>query len=283
MRIKSKPRVLATDLDGTLIPLEEHAQNRTDLRALESQLAGHQLQLVFVTGRRFESAVEAITQYDLPIPEWILCDVGTSIYQVDSSSPAQSDVSKRFRYSETYHAHLTSRLGEHSTVTLQQRLKSLAAKLSLQTQESEKQSPFKLSYYADALRLTEIHAQLESYLSEHGLPYSIVSSEDPFNGDGLIDFLPKGVHKGHALQWWSSHTAMDDEHIIYAGDSGNDLAAFNSGYQSIVVANADRSVLATCQRHHMSEGWTGRLYAAQRPATSGVLEGLLHFIEDELE
>lgn len=283
MRIEAKPRILATDLDGTLIPLDEHPQNRTDLRALESHLADHQLQLVFVTGRHFEAVVEAIAEYHLPMPAWILCDVGTSIYQVHPSPLDASDMPERFQYSEAYHAHLASRLGEHSTKSLQQRLTSLAAELFLQVQEAEKQSPFKLSYYADAIRIAEIHSRLESFLSEHDMPYSLVSSVDPFNGDGLVDFLPQGVHKGHALQWWSSHTSADNEQIIYAGDSGNDLAAFNSGYRSIVVANADRSIFSTVQQHHTSQGWSDRLYAAQLSATSGVLEGLMHFIEDDLE
>ena len=59
-------RVLATDLDGTFIPLDGDAQNRSDLRTLTEHLAHHDITLTYVTGRHFESVASAIEQFQLP-------------------------------------------------------------------------------------------------------------------------------------------------------------------------------------------------------------------------
>jgi len=75
----SSARVLATDLDGTLIPLNGSDSNVSDLATLAEQLRPNNVQLVFVTGRHFESVTAAINEDRLPKPDWIFCDVGTTI------------------------------------------------------------------------------------------------------------------------------------------------------------------------------------------------------------
>ncbi|MDA1233119.1 MAG: HAD hydrolase family protein, partial [Planctomycetota bacterium] len=72
---------LATDLDGTLIPLAESPEHHRDLRLLENLLSDCEMSLVFVTGRHIASVRSAIAEYQLPIPRWILCDVGTSAFE----------------------------------------------------------------------------------------------------------------------------------------------------------------------------------------------------------
>ena len=96
------PRVLATDLDGTLIPLPETEANITDLQRITDHFSRSSQPLVFATGRHFESVLDAIEQYNLPIPEWIVCDVGSAIYQ---------RVGSRFEVFEKYEAHLTESSG----------------------------------------------------------------------------------------------------------------------------------------------------------------------------
>jgi len=40
------------------------------------------------------------------------------------------------------------------------------------------------------------------------------------------------------LNWWSRHVSISDEEIVYAGDSGNDPAAFTADYRVVVGAGA---------------------------------------------
>jgi HAD superfamily hydrolase (TIGR01484 family) len=65
---------------------------------------------------------------------------------------------------------------------------------------------------------------------------------DPFEGQGLLDFLPRDVSKAYALKWWSDYHGVSHSDVVFAGDSGNDLAALTAGFCAILVANADRGV-----------------------------------------
>lgn len=114
-------------------------------------------------------------------------------------------------------------------------------------------------------------------LDEWSAPYSLIHSIDPFNGDGLIDLLPRGVSKAFALSWWSRHVGISHEAVVYAGDSGNDLAAFTAGYRTIVVGNAARSLCKQVRDSHEQAGWRDLLFVAQAHATSGVLAGCKMF------
>ena len=74
------PRVLASDLDGTLIPLPDSPENERDLIRIKSALSDHPIEIVFATGRHLASVVEAMATYGLPTPDWVVCDVGSAIY-----------------------------------------------------------------------------------------------------------------------------------------------------------------------------------------------------------
>lgn len=256
----SPPSVLATDLDGTLIPLDNDATNRRDLARLRSHFASSDYTLVFVTGRHLQSAQQAITEFDLPAPDWIICDVGTTI--------CQSDGSGGFRSVEGYESQLT-RLTE--SLSLEAVRTALTPLTGLRLQEPEKQGRFKLSYYADQSELASLTQQVADRITD--LPYSMISSIDPFNGDGLIDLLPRGASKAYALQWWAAEAGRSETDLVFAGDSGNDLAALTAGYRTIVVGNANASVVDATRLAHRKAGWSDRLHLAKANATSGVLEG----------
>ncbi|MFN3152398.1 HAD-IIB family hydrolase [Bremerella sp.] len=259
-------KVLATDLDGTLIPLQDKPENKADLVKLEEALKENSVTLTFVTGRHLASVQDAIERYALPKPNWVICDVGTSIYQrTDGGS---------FEIAQAYVDHLKGIVGEISTTKLREEFASLS---SLRLQEEEKQGPFKLSFYCDAKRLHAVHDEVLQQLTHRRLPYSLISSVDPFTGDGLIDLLPTDVSKAHALQWWTDHAGMDNKQLVFCGDSGNDLAAMTAGYRTIVVGNASPELMETVHQHYESRMQVDRLYLAEKPATSGVLAGCRHF------
>lgn len=259
---KTVHHVLATDLDGTLIPLPGNAQNQADLRTLDRQIERNGATLTFVTGRHFESVAGAIEEFRLPWPAWIICDVGTSIYRRLPSGEFEPVVA--------YQRHQERIIAAMPILTLRQRLRTTR---QLQLQEPEKQGRFKLSFYADAVRLSELVDRLQQELEQLGAPYSIVQSVDPFNGDGLIDLLPTSVSKAHALRWWIQFADLERQQVVFAGDSGNDLAALTAGYQAILVGNADRLLAQQVSDAHREFGWENRLYLARGTATSGVLEG----------
>lgn len=261
-----RQQVLATDLDGTFVPLSGNSRNRADLKTIVEKLCQHEITLTFVTGRHLESVQRAIVEHALPKPDWIICDVGTMIYENVGLNG--------FREVDSYRSHLDSIVAAYSIAKLREDLSDIA---ELRLQEPEKQGRFKLSYYTEQSQVDSVAQTIQERLARTAAPYSLIHSVDPFNGDGLVDLLPKRVSKAFALQWWVEHAGLWKESIVYAGDSGNDLAAFLAGYRTIVVGNTDREIADRVSQHHSNSQSHDRLCLAKEHGTSGVLEGCCWF------
>lgn len=261
----SRPKLLATDLDGTLIPLNNAADARAALAELTAVLAELSIPLVFVTGRHLESIRNAAKEADLPRPHWIIGDVGTSLYQETGGD---------YRLSHGFHRRLSELTGNVPASTLAD---MLTEEPGLRLQEAEKQGAFKLSFYADADECEQLGARLLQWLQERSLPYHTVVSVDPFTGDGLIDLLPVGVNKAFALEWLAEELGLDNESIVFCGDSGNDLAALIAGFRAVLVGNASESLRARVREAHRKAAFEGLLYCASGQSTCGVLEGARHY------
>ena len=89
--------------------------------------------------------------------------------------------------------------------------------------------------------------------------------------------LPADIAKDHAVRYLHDHLGIDEDHLVYAGDSGNDRAAMLTGYRVIVVGNADAALKQDLADESAVRGITERFYFAERPYAAGVLEGLRHF------
>ncbi|QDT04286.1 Mannosylfructose-phosphate phosphatase [Rubripirellula lacrimiformis] len=264
----SLPRILATDLDGTFLPLDGDSDNHRDLPILNQLLADRDMDLVFVTGRHLESACDLFQSGKLPRPKWIICDVGTSIVSVD----ANGDCSPIGGYADF----LRQIIHPLPIATLRDHLSTIDG---LRLQEPFKQGPFKLSFYVDQPQLQRLTTEVQSLLHKRAAPYTMIASVDPFNGDGLIDLLPENTSKASALDWWAHAYNHARDSIVFSGDSGNDFAALTAGFRSIIVGNADPSLVNRVAAVHDNQGWADRLYIAKQKATSGVLEGVQRYLK----
>lgn len=276
--------VLATDLDGTLIPslaLETTQRDREALSQLHEAIQQEWIDLIFVTGRFVASILEAIEEYQLPSPDWIIGDVGSSIYRAIDRAQSQNTqalvqknhTSARYEQVMLYRQHLDSICAATELAAVH---RQFARELPLERQEEENQGPHKLSYYCDAGELDAIVERMERRIEQEQQPLSIVHSVDPEDGLGLIDVMPRGVNKAYALQWWSDHIGHDQTRMVYAGDSGNDLAALTSGVRGIVVGNASDDLRRKLNRHAKPLIDQGLIYFSQNGYTSGVVEGVRH-------
>lgn len=262
----NRSQMLATDLDGTLIPLNGDAQQAADLRFLEKELRREGAMLAFVTGRHFASVRRAIAEYSLPTPDIAICNVGTAIYRWSGNLEPE--------HVTAYSDCLRGLVADMPIAVLR---KLLSAIDGLAVQEEEKQSDFKLSFYAPTEGLETTVSRIQEIVDRESAPYSIVHSFDPFKDHGLIDLLPEGVSKAYALKWWADSAGLRADDIVFAGDSGNDYSALTAGYRAIVVGNASRSLCAQVSKAHYHAGWTDRLHLAEAEASSGVLEGAKRF------
>jgi len=257
--------VLATDLDGTLIPLRDSDDNIRDLQTLTEEIRDAQTTLTFVTGRHIESVKDAIERFRLPKPQWVICDVGSSIYRREDNT---------FQHATSYVDLLSEIVGDVPVARMREHLSNWEG---LRLQEEEKQQQFKLSFYCQRDAVRENARRVGEFLIERNLPYNIISSQDPFKDIGLIDLLPKGISKAYALSWWSEHEKLSDDAVVFAGDSGNDLAAMTAGFKTIVVGNAEEDVKQEVNDHFHQNDDAKRLYISKNNATSAVLSGCYHF------
>jgi HAD superfamily hydrolase (TIGR01484 family) len=264
-RSSARPVALASDLDGTFIPLPGRDDNREALRVLHEQRSRAPFILIFATGRRLQTVEGAIVEHGLPEPDWLVCDVGTSIYE---------RVGAGWSALATYEERVAEVVTGKDRGDVE---RALAGLTDLTLQDVVHQKRFKISYDAPATRAEELSLMISSRLHEHDLPYEVTASVDPSGAHGLIDVLPRGVGKAFALKWLCEHLKLEGTQMLYAGDSGNDLDALSSGFRAIVVGNATPGLVEQAREKLAARGSKDCLFVATGSATSGVVEGCRHW------
>lgn len=257
--------LLASDLDGTLIPLERSAQRLREVEEFVQAVRNAQgLMLAYVTGRHLALAEQGIAEFELPWPDLLVCDVGTSVYRrIDGGYEPDEEYQRRMR------AAFGGLRGEDIKGTL-------ASVEDLELQEDEKQAKFKVSYYTPK-HASSVLDEVADLLRSTGGNVNLVSSYDAVSDRGLLDVLPAGVAKDYAVRYLHDHTQVAADGLIYAGDSGNDRAAMLAGYRVIVVANAEESLKVDLKEEAAKQHLDEYLYFAEHPFARGVLEGCRHF------
>jgi len=269
-----KPLLLCTDLDRTLIPNGSQPESE-GARALFSQLmATDELQLVYVSGRDKGLIQQAIQDYELPIPDFAIADVGASIYHVDG------EVWQRWHI---WDEEISQDWQGYSGEALHGLLEEVS---QLRLQEPEKQSRYKLSYY---LSLKEDHQavmrELEKRFQAKKIQANLIWSIDEAEEIGLLDILPASANKLHAIMFLIMQQGFTNDQAIFAGDSGNDLDVLLSPLQSILVANASPEVRVALQKEGADQQGLcyfaqGNFLAMNGHYSAGILEGIAHYRPD---
>jgi len=264
--LKSCTKLLATDMDGTIIPHAMTPDQQRALNILNNTFANSSsTALAYITGRHFELTLEGICENNLPAPDVIVCDVGTSIYWRNGD---------KWQPDTKYATLLDNSLGDHSMETIEE---NICNNFSLQLQEKQCQGTFKRSYYIPA-KATHIPLNLENFFKEKGITATIIFSVDIHKCIGLLDIIPANSGKYFALDYLMDAFAILPKNMAYAGDSGNDLQAFSNGYQAIVLANTDEQTKKTLSEE-IEKGNVRRhdIYFTKKQCTAGVLEGCRYF------
>jgi len=257
--------LLVTDMDGTIVPLEETPAQTFAIDALRRAVASDpDLVLIYVTGRHHELALAGIAECGLPRPHALGCDVGTSLYWRDG---------ERWRLDEDYRA----RVGK-TAVSAADIDPLLADVPGIRLQEAERQAEFKRSYYmapeaVSSASLDELRVRCEAA----GLMLSLVGSVDPLTGLGLLDCLPAQVDKASCLDHVRRRLGAARERTIFAGDSGNDVAALLSGCLAVVVGNAPAAVKEAVRAEAKARGRLDGVHFADADCAAGVVEGMRRF------
>ena len=232
--------------------------------------------LVYVTGRHRHLVEQAMHDYELPSPDYVISDVGTVIYQVTGHDWQQwRDWQQEIEpdWAGLGHADLQVLLLDVS---------------GLRLQESGKQNLHKLSYYvplyADRQALS---ADIRQRLEASGVHASLVWSIDEPNDIGLLDVLPERADKRHAVSFLMQRNGFSLGETVFAGDSGNDLPVLASEIPAVLVANASEAVRRDALSQAASHGNPAALYIARGGYldmngnySAGILEGVAHYMPE---
>jgi HAD superfamily hydrolase (TIGR01484 family) len=255
-------------MDGTVIPLDRRRERAREIADFGKAVRGNRsIVLAYVTGRHLALALQGIKEHRLPLPQILVCDVGTSVYMREGT---------RWVPDAAYRRTMKTCLGGHSGDEIEQALEGTR---ELTLQEAAKQAEFKRSYYlplhADPQK---VHARVKRRLSRRGIRANLVYSVDGRNRVGLLDVLPAKVAKDFSLHYLQRKLRVPASRVVYAGDSGNDLQAFTSGYNAIVVSNTpDRVKELLRTRMARKQGLAETIFFARHRYVKGVLEGARHF------
>lgn len=230
--------LLATDLDGTFL-----AGAPDDRQRLYQLINAHpEIKLAFVTGRGLEVVLPILSDPTIPIPDFIICDVGATV--VDGRTrqaiqPLQSEIDARWP-------------GERTVAEI------MAGFPSLERQEVPQQR--RCSYFC---REDDVTSDIRRVAN--GLGCDVL-----FSAARYLDILPRGVSKGSTLAALARHVGIDPDAVLVAGDTLNDLSMYQQGFPGVCVGESEAALLtATRQSSHVLH--------SKLPGCGGILAALDHF------
>ena len=266
--------LICTDLDRTLLPNGNQPESHDARRRFACFAARKEVRLAYVTGRHLALVEKAIANYVLPRPDFVIADVGTSLYEsADECWRRRADWDEQF----------ASEWGgmDHTAIRL-----LFADIIELQLQGAAKQSRYKLSFYVPLY--TDKHTLLpamQQRLERHQVRASLIWSIDDPAGIALLDVVPESATKFHAIKYLMHREGFTPENTVFAGDSGNDLPVLSSPLLTILVANATGDVREEALQLSAYHGTSDSLYLAKGDFmgmngnySAGILEGVAHFL-----
>ncbi len=263
-------RILATDLDRTLLPNGKWQADEGAIPLFNRLTRESEILLVYVTGRSLDLTERAIREYGVRFPDVLCGDVGTTIrkYEQGLWHVDGGWVERVHRASPRWDA-----------VTVRDAVADIEG---LVEQEVEHQNQFKQSYYVRHEHreriLHEVDQRVKGRFDE-----VIVYSFDSLDGRGLLDFLPDSATKLTALEYVAREYGARRDEVVFCGDSGNDIFPLTAGFRGVLVKNADEQLVANV-RAAMAADPQLQVYFARGGFmglngnyTSGVIEGCCHY------
>ncbi|MCB1154185.1 HAD family hydrolase, partial [bacterium] len=235
-------RLIITDLDGTLFGNEEAVEELKE----RLHASGGKVGLGIATGRRLDSALAALKEWDVPAPDLMITSVGSEIHY-----------GKKLIYDKEYAQHIGYRWRREALVEAMRGFEGFSPQPDID------QRDFKISYFYDPEKAPP-RRELVRRLRAMGLEAQVIYSHGQFT-----DLLPLRASKGQAVRYLGLKWGLGLERILVAGDSGNDEDMLKTAMFGVVVGNYSREL----------EKLRGQpnIYFAEKPYAFGILEGAEQF------
>lgn len=241
-RLPVSDRVLVCDIDNTLIGNEDALDEL--LRLIRDTPA--RVGLGVATGRRIDSAVRVLKEWGVPAPDFIVSAAGGEIHY-----------GPKLVEDESWKRHIDYRW-EPELVR-----EAMRGVPGLRLQPKEEQRRFKISYYADPARFPGPREVLRR------LRRLDIHAAAIYSHEAYFDLLPVRASKGTALRYLADKWGIPLEHILAAGDSGNDEEMLTGQTLGVVVGNYSPEI----GRLRGND----RVYFARGHYAAGIIEGIRHY------
>ncbi len=241
-RLPQVDRVIIADIDNTLTGDDDAMHEFFRLIAGAEEKIGFGI----ATGRRYEDVMEFMSTHDIPQPEVLITSVGTEIYY-----------GRHFIMDKSWHRHIRFRW-EPDRIR-----EALDGRDGFYPQEEHEQSPFKVSYRVDFGAAPNL-AGIKRILREHKQRVNLIVSHNMF-----LDVIPVRAGSGLAIRHIAYKWGFPLEHILVAGDSGNDEAMLAGNTLGVVVGNYSKE-LEKLRPYP-------RVYFAEACHAAGIIEGIHYY------
>ena len=236
-------KLIVSDIDHTLLGDDKALKEFIGILGQTDSRVG----FAVATGRTVESAFSVLKENNVPYPDIIISSVGAEIYY---------NYKGRLIFSSGWKAHIRHQWHR-------ERIKKLLEQFKfLQYQEEDNQREFKISYYTS--ENPEYLEKVNRTLIKNKIKANVIFSHGQY-----LDILPYRASKGKAIRYLAYRWNIANEHILVAGDSGNDSEMLKGDLLGVVVANYSSEL----------ESLKGqkRIYFAGRKYAGGIVEGIDHY------
>jgi len=282
MKTTSQPRLIAIDLDGTLVHSGGYISARNRVAISLAHATG--IEVVVATGRRHSFALQVLRELDLPSAHALISSNGTVIRTIGSELLHRSHLSlETARWLVTYAAEFRSTLvltfdtvgpDGHDTrgALVCEHLEELTAAIG-RWMNSNRDYLAQVTPIEDALNdAAPIQMMLcgpiarmdaaETLLAAHPRIAAVGASELPDTEVTLhrtayperdltiLDILPAGCSKASALARLAALRGIEMSDVLAIGDNWNDVPMLEAAGSAVLMANAPAGLLALARHRN---------------------------------
>jgi Cof subfamily protein (haloacid dehalogenase superfamily) len=265
------PRLIATDLDGTLLNDQGEVSPRTVAALRAAHAAG--VIVVFATGRppfvaaREVTAVGPAVAYGVMANGSMVCTLpdGESLYSIRFPMALAVDAIEKLRADDpSFGFALATDRGFTEEAGFAERMPVLRTRATVEDVLSGHDGA------TEVIKLLAFHHHRSAMELLDIIP-PIVGGDLVANhmGTEAIELGPPGADKGAGLRWLCAHLDVDAADVMVFGDEINDLAMFEFAGHSVAVANAAPMVRAAATEVTASNEDDGVAVVIERLLASG--------------